>query len=338
MAQANNQQNQKNPLVVCEQVHGPLGEGKTCIYGPVVPEDAAENIARSLQSDSPGCEAQYGQFHSINEKGGLVPLPCKIAFQGHISQNEEDGCPEMPWYRSPLTEVASNAERIFCDHWSWTIQMIKEVAEETTGFKWNTVEIIDWAQKSKDMPCGFHSENFKDLMPESPIGVVTLGAARELTMQKKDGIGHHQAVLRGNSLLVLDAETNALWNHTIKAMPEQEGPLISLVFRACWTKKSVDGLVYGPNCEFNTHQEAVQARDKKQMLAMMEQQNPKEEKQMGQQQQAQEEPQKDEEDSPDGQKMDGGLMTHPLEEQADGLDPACHLEGAPANASLLKAH
>lgn len=109
---------------------------------------------------------------------------------------------------------------------------------------------------------GFHSDTFLDLRPGSKIGVVSLGAAREMVMQKKVGGGEQRLELTHNSLMLLDEQTNAKWRHGIqKKRAQVDGPRVAIVFRESTTFRSEDGCIFGARCEHATLEEARAARE-----------------------------------------------------------------------------
>ncbi|CAF0917548.1 unnamed protein product [Adineta steineri] len=199
-------------------------------------------------------EIQYGQYYAIGDNQSLIRLPRLMAFQASTNS-----CGDQPWYRCKIALVPQN--NIVYTSWTPTVQKLKRIIEEMSGETWNLAHIIYYKDGQESM--GLHSDCMLDLASGSKIAVVSLGVNRQMDLVKKqestlDGPSQLKINLPGNSLFLLDEETNRHYVHGIKKEKSQIGERISIVFRHVLTYKTQNGKLYGNGLTYSTKQDIIQ--------------------------------------------------------------------------------
>ena len=225
--------------------------------------DEAASVLNCLRPESG--EIQYGQYYTLANDQSLVRLPRLMAFQASVNSFGD-----QPWYRCKIALVPQN--NIVYAPWSPTCQKLKKVIEETTGETWNLAHIIYYKDGQESM--GLHSDCMLDLAPDSKIAVVSLGVNRQLELVKKqestsDGPSHLNINLSGNSLFLLDEETNKHYVHGIKKEKNETGDRVSIGFRHVLTYKTQNGKLYGNGLAYSTKQDMIQGDTKQKMLKLL---------------------------------------------------------------------
>ena len=77
---------------------------------------------------------------------------------------------------------------------------------------------------------GFHHDSYDELVADSFIAIVSLGAVRTLRFRTRDKAHERSFALAAGSLLLMDAETQRDWLHAVKREPGA-GLRVSLTFR-----------------------------------------------------------------------------------------------------------
>ena len=77
---------------------------------------------------------------------------------------------------------------------------------------------------------GFHSDSYADLVSDSSIAIVSLGAARSIVFRSIDRTQRATYLLEPGSILLMDRGTQAEWEHAIPRAPGA-GRRLSLTFR-----------------------------------------------------------------------------------------------------------
>ncbi|XWW95980.1 hypothetical protein V2A60_003950 [Cordyceps javanica] len=227
-----------------QQLRG-LCEGDTDVIENLLPIELESGIFEILRDDEV-------QWQRMSHQGGEVPR--LVAVQGEVGS---DG--SMPVYRHPSDESPPLLP------FSSTVLAIKAVTEKQLGHPLNHV-LIQFYQNGKDY-ISEHSDKTLDIMRDSYIANVSLGAKRTMVLRTKrtdkdslDGEQHtyiggrkvQRAPLPHNSLCRMGLETNMKWLHSIRQdkrldrekSPEElayGGGRISLTFRHIGTFLDKDG-------------------------------------------------------------------------------------------------
>ncbi|MFN6480051.1 alpha-ketoglutarate-dependent dioxygenase AlkB [Nostoc sp. DedQUE07] len=101
--------------------------------------------------------------------------------------------------------------------------------EKHFGFRPNNCLVNYYTNGNSTM--GFHSDSIDELMDDTGISIISLGAERIITFQNKlDKTIEHSYLLKSGSLLFMSQKTQQYWKHGILKQPETFGR-ISLAFR-----------------------------------------------------------------------------------------------------------
>jgi alkylated DNA repair dioxygenase AlkB len=230
-------------------------------------ENDARDTFRALSAiDS---EVQWQEMHYFGK-----PVPRLVCVQGtsDVGSLSDDGSESAaPLYRHPVDEQPP------VHAMSPTVQAIAEQVRKKFGCHFNHVLIQLY--RSGDDSISQHSDKTLDVVPNTPIVNVSLGASRCFMIRSKTklkaGTGAEfveRITLPHNSLLAFGLETNRLSTHQIAAddrAPDQRriderglefgGQRISLTFRAVGTFiLPISGVVYGQGAKtFKTRKAAL---------------------------------------------------------------------------------
>ncbi len=101
--------------------------------------------------------------------------------------------------------------------------------EKHFGFRPNNCLVNYYTNGNSTM--GFHSDSTDELINDTGISIISLGAERIITFQnKQDKTIEHSYLLKSGSLLFMPQKTQQYWKHGILKQPETFGR-ISLTFR-----------------------------------------------------------------------------------------------------------
>ncbi|UJR20011.1 hypothetical protein I4U23_023145 [Adineta vaga] len=218
----------------------------------LLPFDEAVSALNCLRPENG--EIQYGQYYALGKDQLLVRLPRLMAFQASVNSSGD-----QPWYRCKIALVPQN--NVAYSSWTPTVEKLKQTIEHRTGETWNLAHIIYYKDGQESM--GLHSDCMLDLASGSKIAVVSLGVSRQMDLVKKqestfDGPQKLNVNLPGNSLFLLDEETNKHYVHGIKKEKSQIGERISIVFRHVLTYKTQSGKLYGNGLTHTTKTDLIQ--------------------------------------------------------------------------------
>ncbi|KAI1432694.1 hypothetical protein GGR50DRAFT_577498 [Xylaria sp. CBS 124048] len=253
-----------NPMIVSRESDSPesepLCEGDTKVIYDILPESLAHNIFERIQSEV--------NWQRMSHQGGEVPR--LVAVQGQV---DEDG--SKPIYRHPADESPPLLP------FTPAVDEIRRVVESNLQHPINHV-LIQFYRDGNDY-ISEHSDKTLDIVRDSFIANVSLGAERTMTLRTKrrnrderesggtpDGGKREiqRARLPHNSLFQMGLATNMRWMHSIrqdKRLAREKsteevafnGSRISLTFRRIGT--FLDGenqRIWGQGATAKTRDEA----------------------------------------------------------------------------------
>lgn len=136
-------------------------------------------------------------------------------------------------YGEPGLEYRYSGTTIPAKPWTPTLEYLRDVIEEKTGFRYNFVLVNRYKDGADKM--GFHKDDEKELDPEVPIASLTLGAERDFIFRHQDKRTNHLAdeklVLTNGLLLLMRPPTNRWWYHGLPPRKKCTAPRINLTFR-----------------------------------------------------------------------------------------------------------
>ncbi|KAH8811851.1 hypothetical protein F5884DRAFT_669139 [Xylogone sp. PMI_703] len=219
----------KTPIPICE--------GDTTVIEDLLPVDVELGIFEKLRDEI--------RWQKMSHQGGDVPR--LVAVQGEVA---EDG--SIPIYRHPADESPP------LHAFSPTVRLIKQYVEEKLGHSVNHV-LIQFYRTGTDY-ISEHSDKTLDIVPNTFIANVSLGAQRTMTFRTKKPLKiesstgestppprqSYRAPLPHNSLCRMGLVTNMRWLHSIRqdkrmvsekseAELAYDGGRISLTFRLIGT-------------------------------------------------------------------------------------------------------
>ncbi|KAF5875087.1 putative isochorismatase family protein family protein [Botrytis fragariae] len=181
-------------------------EGDTTVIQNLLPDTLASGIFEKIRDEV--------LWQKMGHQGGEVPR--LVAVQGQI---EEDG--STPIYRHPADESPALLS------FSPTVETIKKIVEKRLGHSLNHVLIQFYRDGSDNI--SEHSDKTLDIIPNTFIANVSLGAQRTMVFRTKKPLKNGscaesqslprescRASLPHNSLCKMGLETNKKWLHGIR--------------------------------------------------------------------------------------------------------------------------
>ncbi|MGR0277587.1 alpha-ketoglutarate-dependent dioxygenase AlkB family protein [Marinomonas dokdonensis] len=156
----------------------------------------------------------------------------------------------LPWQQESLMmfgrpvkvprQVAFVADKGLCyrysgkDHWGtgWpeALLAIKAEAEHLAGQAFNCV-LLNWYQDGQDY-MGWHADDEAVLGPAPVVAMLSLGAPRDFLFRLKQAPKvKHKLLLETDSWLIMEADTQVLWQHSLPVRKNVQEERISLTFR-----------------------------------------------------------------------------------------------------------
>ena len=199
------------------------------------------------------------KWESMYHKGS--PVPRLVTIQGDTDNDI------VPIYRHPVDK------HLTLNKWTPCIKLIKERIEQITGQKINHA-LIQYYRDGNDF-IGEHSDKTIDVVPNTYIMNVSLGASREMVLRKKltdeelnlESKPERQSEkfnMEHNSLFLMSLETNKEWLHSIRQdkRPDniksknelyENGERISITFRTIGTFINLkDNRIFGQGAKNKT--------------------------------------------------------------------------------------
>jgi alkylated DNA repair dioxygenase AlkB len=136
----------------------------------------------------------------------------------------------IAWYGDAGTSYRYAQTTLTAEGWTPTLAHLNDLLFEKTGQRFNSV-LVNWYRDGQDS-MGWHSDNEPELGQAPCIASVSLGAARKFhfrTVQKP----HQRAniVLESGSLLLMQGDSQARWQHQIAKSKRVQMGRINLTFR-----------------------------------------------------------------------------------------------------------
>lgn len=113
--------------------------------------------------------------------------------------------------------------------WTPALAALKELAENRTGARFNACLLNRYHDGDEGM--GWHSDNEKEIVYESAIASLSLGAEREFRLKHKETDERVAVSLTHGSLLVMRGATQRNWLHCIPKTKKVRSPRVNLTFR-----------------------------------------------------------------------------------------------------------
>lgn len=203
-----------------------IGSGDTKFIPNFLSEEEAKSAFDALNV---GGEIKYQQWHHMpDKKQNLLPLSrLKIA----MANTDEEGW--TPHYRFPV----NNQDKHGVFPFSPTVQAVLDKLVALTGIPFNHAVVLLYRDGNDCI--GFHKDKTLDLSSVDPIASISLGQERSYILRDDIRMPKSSQELRltNGSLLLLGAQTNKEWYHSIPLEKGDVLPRISITFRVVTTFK-----------------------------------------------------------------------------------------------------
>lgn len=207
--------------MACPAEGEPICEGDTVVITNLLPPDVVCDIFEKLKAEV--------QWQKMSHQGGEVPR--LVAVQGEVGKGGE-----IPVYRHPADEAPPLLA------FSPAVSLIRRHVERASGHAVNHC-LIQYYRDGKDY-ISEHSDKTLDIIPNTYIANVSLGAERTMVLRRKRDSNNSdsgsprktaRADLPHNSMMRMGLATNMRWMHAIRQdkRREQEKTAAELDFGGC---------------------------------------------------------------------------------------------------------
>lgn len=136
----------------------------------------------------------------------------------------------IAWYGDPNTSYTYSQTTLVAEGWNDELKLIQEKLIQHFQFNFNSVLVNLYRDGQDSM--GWHSDNEKELGQQPIIVSLSLGTPRTLQFRKKDDHKTKASVLlESGSLLLMQGDTQELWQHQVAKTKKVKTPRINLTFR-----------------------------------------------------------------------------------------------------------
>lgn len=133
------------------------------------------------------------------------------------------------WYGDTNTVYSYSGLTLSPHPWQHDLKVLRDTLQAHTGGHFNSV-LANWYRDGKDS-MGLHSDDEPELGPQPLIASVTLGQPRPFAFVNKQTKARTTIVLEHGSLLLMQGDTQRLYQHGINKTTRQVGERINLTFR-----------------------------------------------------------------------------------------------------------
>ncbi|AWW00835.1 alpha-ketoglutarate-dependent dioxygenase AlkB [Arcticibacterium luteifluviistationis] len=185
-------------------------EGIVNYHGKVFPEERNEELLKYLLEEIPwkNDEAIIFGKHIITKR--------KVAWYA-------DG--DYPYHYSNTTKVPL----------AWTPELLtlKKLVEAKCGVEFNSCLLNLYHDGDEGM--GWHRDDEKTLVKDSPIASMSFGAERKFVLKHIKSKEKVELLLENGSLLVMAGTTQTYWQHALPKTKKVKTPRVNLTFRCMET-------------------------------------------------------------------------------------------------------
>lgn len=107
---------------------------------------------------------------------------------------------------------------------------VQEALEARLSIRFNNCLLNHYPDERSKM--GFHADDTSQLVPNTGVAIVSVGAERKLTFRDQAQVRRHAYALPPGSLVYMEPQVQTEWVHAIKRQRRPAGPRISLTWRA----------------------------------------------------------------------------------------------------------
>lgn len=133
------------------------------------------------------------------------------------------------WYGDPGASYVYSGVRNLPLPWTGELEFLRDLVSERAGTRFNSVLLNRYRSGSDSV--SWHSDDEPELGPNPKLASLSLGAARRFRMRNKQTRESHELYLDGGSLLLMDGDSQGLWEHCVPKTRRPVGERINLTFR-----------------------------------------------------------------------------------------------------------
>jgi alkylated DNA repair dioxygenase AlkB len=183
----------------------PLPAGFEYTRNFLEPEDA-ERLEATLLSSVPWAETEIVLF------GKPVQVPRLTA-----------------WYGDADASYVYSGVRNLPLPWIGDLDRLRDLVSNEAGTRFNSVLLNRYRDGTDSV--SWHRDDEPELGPTPTIASLSLGATRRFRLRNKQTRETHGLDLESGSLLLMDGESQRLWEHCVPKTRRQVGERINLTFR-----------------------------------------------------------------------------------------------------------
>jgi len=136
---------------------------------------------------------------------------------------------KVAFYSDPLISYTYSGKLKIGLPWSQELLVIKELLESLTKSKYNACLLNLYHNGDESM--GWHSDDEKEIITESSIASLSLGAERKFSFKHKATKERISVLLENGSLLEMKGAIQKNWWHALPKSKKIIAPRINLTFR-----------------------------------------------------------------------------------------------------------
>lgn len=136
---------------------------------------------------------------------------------------------KMAWFSTPQKDyVYGNSKKIALQYFT-ELTDLQNIVEKICGERFNAC-LLNYYHHGKEA-MGWHADNEKEIIKNSTIASLSLGAERFFEFKHKTAPEKRKLLLENGSLLVMKNETQSHWLHRLAPSASILKPRINLTFR-----------------------------------------------------------------------------------------------------------
>ena len=137
------------------------------------------------------------------------------------------------WYGDPGTDFSYSGIPLEAREWTETLTEIRSVLEQRYKASLNSV-LANWYRTGLDK-MGWHSDDEKQMCPNSPIVSLSLGVGRKMQFKSKEVSNPERLslLLEHGDVIVMHPPTQEKLKHCIPMMRKLTSSRLNLTFRNC---------------------------------------------------------------------------------------------------------
>ena len=142
---------------------------------------------------------------------------------------------KVAFYSDSLIEYRYSSKKKIGLPWKDTLVTLKNIVESITNETYNACLLNLYHNGEESM--GWHSDNEKEIVANSSIASLSIGAARKFSFKHKVTKETISIQLENGSLLEMKGTIQSYWWHALTKSKKVTEPRINLTFRKMHTKK-----------------------------------------------------------------------------------------------------